>query len=1115
MASEDEVLIDARLQDSISAAVTRINQRVSTLERELQELGKTGRKAGAEVGAGMERAADATERTGNASRRARPPVKALGDETVKTGTKARAGAAGLDEFARKADKAGTNSRRSGKLIIKAFAFAGLITGVFALAGGLSALGAGGAIAVGGIAPIVGVLAGVPGLFLAAKLSALAFKLAGEQLTPVLDRMKQQFTDLGPMIAGGGLASGLEALADSTLGLAQATGIGLRGFGAEIGEVARETGRWVRSEPALAQIQTIFEGLRPVVGNLARGVLALLQAFLNMVQFSLPLTQKMGEAFLWMANGLRAWTAQNLANGRATAWLMKAWQLFISTVEVLWDFFSGVINILRIAGGYATEFGTSIADSAREFRRWTESAEGQARINRYFQESLPALREMGALLGMIVRGFAGLAANQNVAPLLAQIRTEFAPALGELISKLSGEGGLGPALITAATALVQLFAGMDFSGLTAFIVAIGQLAAGIAWIAQNVPGANFLISALLASMLGFKVLGPVFSLLGGGAKALSWVWGAAQGTKDLTKAQKIFKGVLWMVSGAVKAVGTAFKTLAIAGVTALRTLSVALVTTPIGWVILAIMAVVAAVILLWQNCEWFRDAVITAWEWIKNAAVVAWEWIKNAVSSTISAVAGFVSGFVAGAVAAWRWISDAASSTWSGIVGFVRDAGSAIATVAMWIWTNAIKPVWDFIASWWMVTWNVVKFTIQTVVFIIAAIVAFLAWIFESAWNDISAKARYAFEKVILPIVNFFRDAWNSLTSWVSEKWTTLTTMMSIAWQLFYDMYIKPLIDNFVAAWTWLTTTLSAGWTWLTTTLSNAWSAFYNSYIAPVIDGFQQKWDYFTKLAAVMWEIMTGMLSDRWNGFKDTVGGVIDWVSARWSEFTSWLGGVFEPVGNAIGKVWEGIKSAATTVADAVKGAWEAVAGAVKGAWNFIANGWNSIPSITVPDWVPGMGGNTFSLPKLPTLWHGGEAPGGKAIVGEHGPEPLVQGGRVIGMVGARGPEIADIPRGGYVVPNLSTLSALPGLTKSLPAGVAAAVARSVPGYAGALGNSAPARDAGLRHAVEKLADAVGGQAPPVHLHGANLTAEDVTEAWRRYDRERRLRKRYDYAAGQG
>jgi phage-related protein len=703
----------------------------------------------------------------------------------------------------------------------------------------------------------------------------------------------------------------------------------------------------------------------------------------------------------------------------------------------------------------------------------------------------------------------------VAPLLAQIRTEFAPAVGELVTKLSGQGGLGPALISAATALVQLMAGLDLSGLTAFMEAIAALANAVTWISQNVPGANFLISMLLMSMLGFKLLGPVFSMIGGGAKAFSWLTGALQGTKNLTKAQQMFKGVAWMVAPAISKIGMAFKTLSMIGIGALRALSVALVTTPIGWVILAIMAVVAVIYLLWTKCEWFRDAVTAVWEWIQKAAVVAWEWIKKAFWITIIAInqaAQAVADFVVGV---WRWISDTATTIWTAISDAFKATMDFIASVAMWLYTNVIEPVFSAIATVVGVYFDVVKFVVQTAIFFIVAIISLIALAAKAVWDDVSSRAQWTFDR-IGEIVGFFRDIFVIVVNFIVTKWNEFTTAMGLAWQVFYTTYIKPIIDGFSAAWVVATSYISNKWNEFTTVMGIAWRLFYDTYIGPIIDGFQNRWSEFTGFLAEVWGSIVAGFQERWNFFKDVVGGVISTISDAWGSFTQFLSDTFSPVGDALTYVWQKIQDGATTAAKIVAGAWDGLVGIIKGVWNAIARGWNGVPAITVPDIVPVIGGQTFSLPKLPMLWHGGEAPGGKAVVGEHGQEPVIRNGQFIGMVGTNGPEIADIPRGGYVVPNLNTLAALPGLTKSLPAGVAAAVARSVPGYAGALKAPSGRGDTGLRRSVDALTSAVAGQMPPVHLHGTSdeLLAK-VVAAWKAFDSERRARGRYSYTAGKG
>lgn len=87
--------------------------------------------------------------------------------------------------------------------------------------------------------------------------------------------------------------------------------------------------------------------------------------------------------------------------------------------------------------------------------------------------------------------------------------------------------------------------------------------------------------------------------------------------------------------------------------------------------------------------------------------------------------------------------------------------------------------------------------------------------------------------------------------------------------------------------------------------------------------------------------------------------------------------------------WGGIKAAAVAVWDWLKGLPGRVAGAfstlaniITAPWRFafnaIARLWNSTVgklSFTVPGWVPIIGGNGFSMPKVPTFHAGGVVPG--------------------------------------------------------------------------------------------------------------------------------------------
>lgn len=87
--------------------------------------------------------------------------------------------------------------------------------------------------------------------------------------------------------------------------------------------------------------------------------------------------------------------------------------------------------------------------------------------------------------------------------------------------------------------------------------------------------------------------------------------------------------------------------------------------------------------------------------------------------------------------------------------------------------------------------------------------------------------------------------------------------------------------------------------------------------------------------------------------------------------------------------WSGIKAAASNTWDFLKRipgwiqtAFAKVANFItapyRAAFNGIARLWNSTVgrlTFTIPGWVPGIGGNSFGVPKIPTLHSGGVVPG--------------------------------------------------------------------------------------------------------------------------------------------
>lgn len=140
-----------------------------------------------------------------------------------------------------------------------------------------------------------------------------------------------------------------------------------------------------------------------------------------------------------------------------------------------------------------------------------------------------------------------------------------------------------------------------------------------------------------------------------------------------------------------------------------------------------------------------------------------------------------------------------------------------------------------------------------------------------------------------------------------------------------------------------------------------------------------KTDWFQRLWKAAWGGIKAAASAVGNWFKNTL---VPWISGAWNSIISKGTGVVNWFKGLPGR----IKNAMGTVANIITAPYRAGFNAIARAWN------NTVGrlSFTVPSWVPGLGGNGFSMPNLPTFARGGHITG-PSIVGENGPELFMPG----------------------------------------------------------------------------------------------------------------------------
>jgi hypothetical protein len=206
-----------------------------------------------------------------------------------------------------------------------------------------------------------------------------------------------------------------------------------------------------------------------------------------------------------------------------------------------------------------------------------------------------------------------------------------------------------------TRLTKIFT--EDGGMTMFFKTLNMIGKALATVFETRP----------VQML-MKVLGPLHGVL----LALGFA-GMIAG-----------KAMLYMVFVAKKVIFV-FKAVMFYGRIIMFLMKMMWATNPIGLVILAIVALIAIFVTLYNRNKTFRDFVVRMWERIKEGAQMVWNWISENWPLILAILTGPIGLAVLAIV-----------RNWDTIVEFVRGIPGRIAAIASTMWT----AVTSFFSSMW-------------------------------------------------------------------------------------------------------------------------------------------------------------------------------------------------------------------------------------------------------------------------------------------------------------------------------------------------------------------------------------------------------------------------------
>lgn len=454
-----------------------------------------------------------------------------------------------------------------------------------------------------------------------------------------------------------------------------------------------------------------------------------------------------------------------------------------------------------------------------------------------------------------------------------------------------------------------------------------------------------------------------------------------------------KGIDWLenhlpeVEAGIVAVGVAFATwkvaslihgitAAIAGMSAAEVvaaaktwlLNTALMSNPIGLVVTAIAALVAAFVVLWKKSEKFR-----------NFWIGLWEKIKTACEPVITALTEWFTK-------AWKTIETvwAVASAW-----FKQTFDKIKNSAAMEVIINYFKTAWEVIKKEWDMVAGYFKTIFENIKLVFSAVKAVLSGDFEGAWDAIKKivdnwatyfrKNVWENIKGIFKAVDKFfggifskawkkvRDAWSGAGKWFKSNVTdpikkffttgfnavklgaeTCVNAVKKVWNTVADWFKKTVIDPLIKLFTPLfkvIAELAEGcWKLIKAVWKEVSDWFKKNVIEPVKTAFDKSWKAISDFASSAWTTIkkvwttvskwfddavikpvSKLFNDVWNAITGFAKSAWDTIKKYWESAKKWFDDtVVKPVKELFDKAWSSISEFASSAWTNIKKTWEAV-----------------------------------------------------------------------------------------------------------------------------------------------------------------------------------------------
>ena len=615
---------------------------------------------------------------------------------------------------------------------------------------------------------------------------------------------------------------------------------------------------------------------------------------------------------------------------------------------------GVENIAGAINDFSSQFG-KIGDAAANMVTGVKNWLGQAA-----QAAKPLVSIWQgdfAKLGLYLTGL-----GANVAAFGKSLLDVITNG-GGMQSFLVGLNNVISALVNwwiALTRNVSIFIGTlaDTGGVQAFLAALGELWQGLTQLFQGLQdaatglleiGENGGAAAAAGKLVGdaFKVATPIVKALAGtlqsvgewasehgdivraaiigigtafaavkGYQALNSGLQALTGTMNTvtTAAKGISNGIMLMTDlggpvamlkqmagglSLVKTAQTAWSTATKMATAVQGAFNAVIAANPIGAIVVAVAAVVAALVWFFTQTEVGRKAWAAFTSWLSET----WAALVEGAKAIWNGLGEFLANL-------WATITGGVQSAWNGIAGFFTSLWQTIGGGVTGVWTSIttfLSGVWTGISTTATTIFNGIRDFIVNVFTVIGALIVAplqaIKTVWTTVWTAISTFFTDVWNKIVAfftPIINGIRNTIGSVLNAIAGVWTSIwnavKSVASTIWNAISGV-VSTYIQNVRNTISTVLNAISGVWTSVWNSVSSFLGNIWHGITSAVSNGIQNVSNTVGRIKSTVLGAVGG--AGQWlydtgrqviSGLINGIGGAFQWVRNTISNLGSSLVG---------------------------------------------------------------------------------------------------------------------------------------------------------------------------------------------------------------------------------